>query len=126
MTHWILRTAIVVAASLVAAAAASADPAAAGRGGYTFGWRFSDDEAMRPRGGTTTGPAIQLASAPSADFEALGDPALKGREKDQQAIRALAGAYRTSFDFLETMGFSDDYTPSRPYQSWGTEYVYVV
>ncbi len=38
----------------------------------------------------------------------------------------MAGPYRTSFDFIETVGFTEGYEPGKPYQSWGTEYVYVV
>jgi hypothetical protein len=46
-------------------------------------------------------------------------------EKDRRAILAMAGPYRVSFNFLETMGVVNNYIPSKPYQSWGTEYVYV-
>ena len=38
----------------------------------------------------------------------------------------MAGGYRVDFHFLETVGFSADFTRDRPYHSWGTEYVYVV
>ncbi|MCW8195869.1 hypothetical protein F6455_13825 [Proteobacteria bacterium 005FR1] len=38
----------------------------------------------------------------------------------------MAGPYRTTFDFLEIVGFQTDFEPAAPYQSWGTEYVYVV
>src|SRR5262249_58727434 len=38
---------------------------------------------------------------------------------------AMAGTYRTSFDFLEVVGFRPGFVPDRPYQSWATEYVYV-
>ena len=38
---------------------------------------------------------------------------------------AMAGPYRVSFDFLEVVGYTPDHEPTRPYQSWGTEYVYV-
>ncbi|GIS01697.1 MAG: hypothetical protein CM15mP103_02480 [Gammaproteobacteria bacterium] len=38
----------------------------------------------------------------------------------------MAGDYRTSFDFIETVGFTKGYQPRAPYQSWGTERVYVV
>jgi hypothetical protein len=38
----------------------------------------------------------------------------------------MTGAYRVSFDFIETLGFTEDYSPTQPYQSWGTEYVYLV
>jgi hypothetical protein len=47
-------------------------------------------------------------------------------ERDRRAILAMAGGYRTSFDFIETVGFTDGFEPSRPYQSWDTEYVYVI
>jgi hypothetical protein len=38
----------------------------------------------------------------------------------------MAGPFRTSFEFLETVGYTRDFERSRPYQSWGTEYIYVV
>jgi hypothetical protein len=38
----------------------------------------------------------------------------------------MAGTFRTSFDFLEVIGFRSGFVPDRPYQSWGTEYVYVI
>ena len=37
----------------------------------------------------------------------------------------MAGSYRVSFDFLEIAAFTGDGTRPRPYQSWGTEKVYV-
>ena len=43
-----------------------------------------------------------------------------------QAIVALAGSYRVSFDFVETMGFREGYQPPKPYFSWGTEHVHVL
>ena len=42
------------------------------------------------------------------------------------AILAMAGEYQASFDFIETIGFEDGYVPKAPYQSWGTEYIFVV
>ena len=47
-------------------------------------------------------------------------------EKDRLAILGMQGGYKANFDFMETMGFSEDYSPSRPYQSWGTEFVKVI
>jgi len=38
----------------------------------------------------------------------------------------MAGNFRTSFQFTETAGFTDAYTPPRPYFSWGTEQVAVI
>ncbi|MEP7313240.1 MAG: DUF6607 family protein, partial [Pseudomonadota bacterium] len=42
-----------------------------------------------------------------------------------RAILAMAGSYRVAFDFLEIAAFSGDGSRPRPYQSWGTERVYV-
>ena len=93
---------------------------------YTFSWLFIDDDEMKPRGGTTKGPEITLANTASSAWNDLQQPGLSDKERDRRAILAMAGGYRTTFDFIETVGFSEGYTPSRPYQSWGTEYVYVV
>jgi hypothetical protein len=38
----------------------------------------------------------------------------------------MAGEYRTSFEFLETVGYTPDFARSRPYQSWSTEVIYVI
>jgi hypothetical protein len=38
----------------------------------------------------------------------------------------MAGSYRVGFDFLEIVGFAPGFEPAEPYQSWGTEHVYVV
>ncbi|MFQ5626773.1 MAG: DUF6607 family protein, partial [Methyloligellaceae bacterium] len=93
---------------------------------FTFAWPFSEEEEMRPRGGTTKGPAVKLQRRPSAAWKALQESGISDIERDRRAILAMAGPYRTSFDFIETVGFVDEYTPQRPYQSWGTEFVYVV
>jgi len=37
----------------------------------------------------------------------------------------MAGSYRVTFDFLEVTPFTADAKRERPYQSWGTERVYV-
>ncbi len=93
---------------------------------YTYSWLFSDDAAMKPRGGTTQGPEVVISETRSAGFLALQESGLAPRERDRRAILAMAGDYRTSFDFIETIGFTPGYTPTAPYQSWGTERVYVV
>ena len=46
-------------------------------------------------------------------------------ERDRRAILAMAGPYRVSFDFLEVVRFDPALKPDAPYQSWGTEYVFV-
>ncbi|HEY2387420.1 MAG TPA: DUF6607 family protein [Candidatus Binatia bacterium] len=93
----------------------------AARGGYSFAWR----DISSPRGGTTQGPAVELDPAPSEAWRRLRDPAGSAFEHDRAAILAMAGTYRVSFDFLEVMGFRPGFVHDRPYQSWGTEYVYV-
>jgi len=94
---------------------------------YTFSWMFTPGDAMAPRGGTTTGAdEFTLVTGPTEAWEALREPGLEPRERDRRAILAMAGPWRTSFDFIETAGFVPDYQPARPYRSWGTEYVYIV
>lgn len=93
---------------------------------YTFSWPFADDDALRPRGGTTRGAPLELAQGPRPEWQAVHEPGLAKFERDRRAILAMAGGYRTTFDFLETVGFTPGFRPGRPYQSWGTEYIYVV
>jgi hypothetical protein len=93
---------------------------------FTFSWPFEEGDALRPRGGTTRGAALTLATEPSDAWRAVQEPGLSKFERDRRAILAMAGGYRASFDFLETVGFTLGFEPSRPYQSWGTEFIYVV
>lgn len=93
---------------------------------FTFSWQFIDQCGMQPRGGTSRGAPLTLDPEPHPGWLALQDPELGNFERDRQAIRAMAGPYRTTFDFLEVLGFRPDFEPAAPYQSWGTEYVYVL
>ena len=93
---------------------------------YIFGWMFADTDAMATRGGTTKGPAVTPETTPSAAWVRLQEPGIDKKERDRRAILAMQGGYRTSFDFLEIAGFTADFSPAKPYRSWGTEYVYVV
>ncbi|MEM7217277.1 MAG: DUF6607 family protein [Pseudomonadota bacterium] len=96
---------------------------------YTFSWQFEQDAALKPRGGTTRGGPLTLATSPSAAYQRLAaarDAGKSAKVLDRLAILAMAGDYRASFDFLETIGYTADYNPSQPYQSWGTERVYVL
>jgi hypothetical protein len=109
-------------AAIVAAThvAANAGPALAEPRQFTFSWQFDERDALRPRGGTTKGAPLTLATEPSAAWRAVQQPGITKFERDRRAILAMAGGYRTSFDFLETVGFTAGFEPSRPYQSWGT------
>jgi hypothetical protein len=93
---------------------------------YTFSWKFSDGDAMAPRGGTSKGAPVTLATGPSTAWLRLQEPGLSEFERDRRAILAMAGEYRVSFDFIEVAGFESDYEPKQPYQSWGTEKIYVI
>lgn len=93
---------------------------------FTFSWQFADDCNMQPRGGTTTGPEVTLEAQPYKGWLAIQEKGLSKFERDRLAILAMAGPYRTSFDFLEVAGYQLDYEPVEPYQSWATEYVYVL
>jgi hypothetical protein len=124
-------TAVVVVGVLVAALA-RADTVAPGKPAsddatkrYTFSWPITSDPALAPRGGTTRGPELTLEKTPSAAWAALHAPGLSSFERDRRAILAMAGSYRVTFDFLEVTPFIPDAKRERPYQSWGTERVYV-
>ncbi|HKL62785.1 MAG TPA: DUF6607 family protein [Woeseiaceae bacterium] len=118
---------LVVAALAMAGAAAGATEADDdGDRRYVFGWPFIDTSDMAPRGGTTEGPEVTVDTTPSAAWRKLQAEGLDKRERDRRAILAMAGPYRASFDFLETVGFAAGFEPARPFRSWGTEYIYVV
>ena len=36
---------------------------------FTYSWQFVADDAMRPRGGTTKGPSVQLDRSPNAAWQ---------------------------------------------------------
>lgn len=91
-----------------------------------FAWPFLEPAEMSYRGGTTTGTKVTLATDPGSEWNALFKEGYTPFEHDRRAILAMAGQFRVSFQFVETMGFTDDYTPPRPYFSWGTEEVRVL
>ena len=93
---------------------------------YTFSWKFLDESSLAPRGGSTTGTSVQPVTQPTAEWQALQAPGLSRFERDRRAILAMAGSYRASFDFIEVAGFKAGFQPDKPYQSWGTEKVYVL
>jgi hypothetical protein len=92
---------------------------------YVFGWGDLPESLARPRGGTTRGAPVALApgrALPLAEIAAAPD----AFARDRAAILALAGDYKVSFHFMESLGFSADYKPGRPYHSWATEHVRVI
>ncbi len=101
---------------------AAAAPSAVPR--YTFSWPLNT-QAPAPRGGATRGPAVTPDTAESAAWRSLHESGISSFERDRRAILAMAGAYRVAFDFLEVATFKPGAVRDRPYQSWGTERVYV-
>tara|TARA_Y100001968_G_scaffold24746_1_gene19364 strand:+ start:26591 stop:27766 length:1176 start_codon:yes stop_codon:yes gene_type:complete len=94
---------------------------------YVFGWQFIAERCdFLPRGGTSRGSKTYADHTPSKHWQALQSSDIHKHEKDRQAILSMSGYYRVSFDFIETMGFTQGYAPSRPYRSWGTEFVEVI
>jgi hypothetical protein len=91
---------------------------------YTFSWPL-DGSHLKPRGGSTKGAPVSLATAPSDAWKALQADDISSLERDRRAIRAMAGTYRVTFDFLEVVPFDVQSKPVAPYQSWGTEKIYV-
>ena len=94
--------------------------------GHVFAWPFTEVEKMQPRGGTSQGTEVVLDGEPSEAWKNLQTAADSKLERDRRAILAMAGSYRVSFDFVETMGFEKGYQPKQPYFSWGTEHVQVL
>jgi hypothetical protein len=62
---------------------------------------------------------------PGEAWKRLTEPNLTAQERDRRAVVAMAGPYRVSFDFLEVVRYDPALKPDAPYQSWGTEYVFV-
>ncbi|WP_405239117.1 DUF6607 family protein [Lentisalinibacter orientalis] len=120
------QSATLIAFTLAAAVAGATERDGAGEERYIFAWPFIDTSEMAPRGGTTEGPEVNVDTAPSTAWRRLREEGLDKKERDRRAILAMAGPYRATFDFLETVGFSAGFEPARPFRSWGTEYIYVV
>ncbi len=93
---------------------------------YVFSWPLSNECDDKPRGGTSKGATINYDIKPHALWQDIQQKGINKFEKDRLAILAMQGAYHVDFNFLETVGFSEDYKRDRPYHSWGTEYVYIV
>ncbi len=116
---------LVVAAALLSAQSVRGQTESAPRQ-FTFSWQFETGAALAPRGGTSRGTPVTLATGESSQWQYLRESGISEFERDRRAILAMAGDYRTSFDFIETIGFDAQFEPARPYQSWGTERIYVV
>jgi hypothetical protein len=117
---------VFVLACLLSAAAGAYEPDEqnAAPNQFTFAWPLGE-RALKPRGGSSRGTQVILDTAESDAWKRLREPGLSDYERDRRAILAMAGPYRVSFDFLEVVRFDPALKPDAPYQSWGTEYVFV-
>lgn len=118
-----MKRALLICAALVVGVAAEEEEVAVN--GHVFAWGFLEAAKMQPQGGMTKGAEVTLDREKSKEWKDL-QTAKGDLMKDRQAILAMAGDYRVSFDFVETMGFGADYAPPNPYFSWGTEHVEVI
>lgn len=92
---------------------------------FLFGWGRVPAERADTRGGTSNGAPVELA--PPVPLPPAGLAAAKSDfERDRAAILAMAGDYRVSFHFLETLGLTEGFEADRPYHSWATERVHVL
>jgi uncharacterized protein DUF6607 len=112
-----------IALALLSPSAYAGEPAGK-PGQFTFAWPLGEG-ALKPRGASTRGAPVVLEQAPGKEWERLREPGLSPFDRDRQAILAMAGPYRVSFDFLEVLRFDPALKADAPYQSWGTEYVFV-
>ncbi|MEO8132366.1 MAG: DUF6607 family protein [Betaproteobacteria bacterium] len=121
------RSALLIALALLSttvSAYESASPETAAISRFTFAWPIGEG-MPKPRGASTTGKAVTLDTEPAESWKRLHAARLSAFERDRRAILAMAGPYRVSFDFLEVARFDPALKPDAPYQSWGTEYVFV-
>ncbi|MET0661078.1 MAG: DUF6607 family protein [Steroidobacteraceae bacterium] len=123
-----IRRLLLLACAFFATVAAYADDYAAGAKSdtprYTFSWPLGDG-ALKPRGGTTQGAPVTLDEDASAVWVALQQKSISPFERDRRAILAMSGEFRVTFDFLEVATYTKSEQRPAPYQSWGTEKVYV-
>src|ERR1041384_6393073 len=119
-----LRLALAFVAVLFSAVLLANDKPPASAPRYTFSWPI-DGSGLVPRGGTTKGPPVTLDHSDSPAWQRLQEKGLSDLERDRRAILAMLGTYRVTFDFLEVTPFGAQDAPKAPYQSWGTEKVYV-
>ena len=66
---------------------------------------------MNPRGGTSSGPDVDLDKTPNLFWMKIQNEDLTKFEKDRLATLSMQGEYKVNFDFMETMGFVEEYTP---------------
>ncbi len=106
-------------------AAPAATPPPADDTAYLFGWGRVPADTAKPRGGSSRGAPVTLAPGRPLPLPAVA-AARPDFERDRAAILSLAGDYKVSFHFLETIGFTPGHETPQPYHSWATEQVRII
>lgn len=92
---------------------------------YVFGWGNQSPELNDPRGGSTRGAPVELSPAQPLPLPAI-TAATSAFGRDRAAILSLAGDYKVSFHFMESVGLTPEFELGRPYHSWATEKIHVL
>ncbi|MEM7009055.1 MAG: DUF6607 family protein, partial [Thermodesulfobacteriota bacterium] len=93
---------------------------------YTFSWSYDQNSELKPRGGTSMGAPVVLDESENTAWLSIYEPGISDFERDRRAILAMAGDYRVTFDFIETVPLRSGYVIKNPYHSWATEFVEVI
>ncbi|HRQ90003.1 MAG TPA: hypothetical protein PLA50_14485, partial [Bacteroidia bacterium] len=127
--HALLRFLVVLGTPFLAVAETAKETAAPAEDGekteFVFGWGSLPADRAKTRGGTSDGAPVTLAPPVALPLPSIASAATPF-ERDRAAILALAGDYRVSFHFIESLGLVEDFKPDRPYHSWATERVHVL
>ena len=89
-------------------------------------WTFTRQLNQPPRGGTSTGIAVEFDTRIPQVWIDLQQRGLSQYDRDRAAILALQGEFEVKFEFLETFLVEHVGKMDVPYASWGTEIVKVI
>jgi hypothetical protein len=89
-------------------------------------WTFTRKLSNPPRGGTTTGIAVEYDRSTPESWIRLKEEGISDYERDRRAIYALEGEFEVKFEFIETILLETNKDWDVPYASKGTEFVKVI
>lgn len=90
-------------------------------------WIFTRGDVLNgPRGGTSEGIPVKINKEVTKSWLAVRESNISSYERDRRAILALAGEFKATFEFMETVLLDTKLGFDIPYATWGTEIVKVV
>ena len=89
-------------------------------------WTFTRKLSNPPRGGTTTGIAVEYDRSTPESWVRLKEEGISDYERDRRAIYAMEGEFEVKFEFIETILLETNKDWDVPYASKGTEFVKVI